>query len=775
MFLQNRLHRILLLALLALVVGTAAWAGTVGKISGVVTNKQSGQPLPNANVSLLGTLIGTTADAEGRYSVLNVPAGTYRVQASLVGYQPVVVDEVRVVPDFTTTLDFQLEQTVLGGIETIEIKAEKPLIQKDLTGTTRFVDREQIENLPTRGYQEAASLQAGITSNQINQDLYGDLDVESSNNPSLHVRGGRAEEVAYFVDGFSQQDPLTGLSTTSINQNAIDQIVVMTGGFNAEYGKIMSGAVNVITREGASKYFGAAEVATDALAGDWIGAKSYDYNTYDLSLGGPIVPGNPKMNFFVSGERRWQRDRDPRPIGDLGFPNQYLSLYKDDHLPSNELGGWTGQAKLSWDLNPAMKLRVGGLASKDDWQEYHHQYLFDASHMPRYEDTNWSVFGTMTHTLNPKTFYTVGVNHFYTERFRGDGVAFKDLGAYGRPLGNPRYDPSMPLFFYGPTIREDGSVNDSTAHVYDDYLHRESSYYGFKGDLSSEWTQNNTAKFGVEYRYHTLRRYRHLFPVQVVTDENGDVVNEGTSVVDVDRFGYDLTDPEKHLDDGLDGAKHPKDASVYLQNKYELDQFVLNAGLRYDYLDVDTEVLANETLPLGEDRAVLDPQDLKTGEAHNKLSPRLGVAFPVSDRTQFHANYGIFYQQPNLEDLYAGYNYLAYKARVGGYYYAFGNPNLIPETTTAYEVGFSQQMADNARFDVTLFYKNVQDLVQVQSIRSSPNSYSSYRNTDYGTIKGLDFTFDLRRTNNITATVNYTFSFANGTGSAVSYTHLRAH
>jgi outer membrane receptor protein involved in Fe transport len=136
----------------------------------------------------------------------------------------------------------------------------------------------------------------------------------------------------------------------------------------------------------------------------------------------------------------------------------------------------------------------------------------------------------------------------------------------------------------------------------------------------------------------------------------------------------------KHLDSGLDGAKHPKDLSFYVQNKYEKDQLVVNAGLRYDYINSETEILADEANPLlyavGGD--TLTSKDLKSGKSHNKLSPRIGIGFPVSDRTQFHANYGIFYQQPNLEDLYVGYNYVGYKVFSGGYYYPFGNPDLLP-------------------------------------------------------------------------------------------------
>ncbi len=756
MFLKNRLHRLIFLVLLGLFAVPAAWGGTVGKISGVVTTKDGGQPLIGANVTIVGTTMGATAGSDGHYFIANIPAGTYEIQATLVGYKPIMLGQVQVAPDFTTEVNFTMEQTVLGVVQTVEIRAEKPLIQKDLTGTTRFLGRQDLENMPTRGYQDAASQQAGVVSQSINQDL-STADLESSNSPRLHVRGGRAEEVAYFVDGFSQQDPLTGLSTTSINQNAIDQIVVMTGGFNAEYGKIMSGAVNVITREGQPKFFGSLEAISDALAGSWIGAKRYDTNIYDASLGGPVIPGSDQLTFFVSGERRWERDRSPHPIDGLGYTKDQKNLFlRDGLLPGNSLAGYTWQGKVTWNMTKSLKLRAGTLGSKDNWQEYHHQYLFDQAHMPRYEDRNKSVFGTAAYTFNPKTYATLGVNYFYTERFRGDGVYFKDLQAYARRNGNPRYDPNAALFWYGPADTAQG------AHVWDDYLRRESSYVGGKGDVSFQWSPANQSKVGLEYRRHTLRRYRHLFPVQVWKGLAGGGYN------DVDGFGYAIDDPMKHVDSGRDGAKHPVDASLFVQNKYEKDQFVLNAGLRYDYLNAETQVLANDNLPLGEDRTRLDSQDLKKGKAHNKMSPRLGVGFPVSDRTQFHANYGLFFQQPNLEDLYTSYGYLEYKARVGGYYYPFGNPNLIPETTTAYEIGFTQQVADNARFDMTAFYKNVRNLVEVESIRSSPNSYTTFRNTDYGTIKGLDFSFDLRRTSNTTATVNYTFSFANGTGSVAN-------
>ena len=129
-----------------------------------------------------------------------------------------------------------------------------------------------------------------------------------------HIRGGREDEIGYYVDNSPIQDPIANNSMLFVSTQAVNEMIVFTGGFNAEYGKVMSGAVNVITREGAQDYFGSVEMITDNLAGDWVGAKSYDYNIYDVALGGPLLPGNDRLTFFVSGERRWQRDRAPKPV-----------------------------------------------------------------------------------------------------------------------------------------------------------------------------------------------------------------------------------------------------------------------------------------------------------------------------------------------------------------------------------------------------------------------------------------------------------------------------
>src|SRR6185295_19499674 len=177
---------------------------------------------------------------------------------------------------------------VLKDVQEVQVRWERPLIQKDVTTTTKFLSRDEIKNQPLRGYQEAVAQQAGVVSFNLNNLNQVSAGTEIQNSNTLIIRGGRPNEVAYYVDGFSQQDPLTGFSTTSIANDAIDEVVVQSGGFNAEYGRINSGIVNVVTREGADHYFGAIEGMTDNLSGGWNNAPARDNNLYGISVGGPL-------------------------------------------------------------------------------------------------------------------------------------------------------------------------------------------------------------------------------------------------------------------------------------------------------------------------------------------------------------------------------------------------------------------------------------------------------------------------------------------------------
>ncbi|HWO57081.1 MAG TPA: TonB-dependent receptor [bacterium] len=786
------------LSFAALLLAVSAWAGTTGKIAGVVTDKTNGQPIPGAAISIVGTTWGALTDEEGRFVILNVPVGTYTLKATIVGFAPMEVTNVGVNVDLTTIQDFALSSEAVE-LGTVSVTAERPLVKQDRTSSLRIVGAEDVQNLPTRGYQDVVGLQAGAIRFSDNVGVRQRGGRENSTTGTLNVRGGRSSEVAYYVDGFSQQDPLTGLSTTQINNNSIQEVSIVTGGFNAEYGLIMSGAVNVITRAGTDKFHGTFETVTDNFHGE-----NYDFNVYSGVLSGPITPGSDKLTFYVAGERRWAGDREPHATA-------------GGMLPNNESGLWNWQGKLNWRPSGNVSALVGTNGSVEKWQEYRHDYLFNIQHTPKYDDRNYSVFGELTHTVNSKTFHTLKANWFSTERIRGDGVHFDDLWAYGRPSGNPNFDQTQ-LYTawddmnldpdslehgseenkYFPLVTPhedsvfevlmpDGSTREQSfvvrgdeATVWDDLLKRKSSYVGADWDLVSQVHPNHEVKAGLEFQRHALRRYQHLFPVNVYQGANG-------GFDDIDHFGYNELGEESD-EGGLNSVKNPINMAAYLQDKFEWEGLVVNAGLRFDYFDYKTERLVDPEQPLDPfDRATyadtatglsdeernalrqgaqeLSEDELTSSESVSRLSPRLGVAFPVADGSVFHFSYGKFFQRPDLQNLYVNYDYLEYKIRTGGYFFAFGNPNLEPEETTAYEAGWQRRVSDNASIDITAFYKDVKNLTEVVTQPAIPNSFSTYRNVDYGTVKGVEFSLDVRRSRNISAQFNYALAYADGTGS----------
>ena len=222
------------LLLVSILLNGVLFGGTTGKITGVITDASTSAPIIGANVILKGTTMGAASDSEGNFTILNVPPGTYTVVISMIGYQQIQFEDVRVSIDLTTRLDATLKQTALDLGESVVVTAERKLVLRDMTSSLSTIDADQISNLPVQQIQDVLRLNAGV--------------IESDGR--LHIRGGRAGEVAYWVDGVSATDVYDGRIGISIENSAVQELQVISGTFNAEYGQAMSGIVNIITKEG---------------------------------------------------------------------------------------------------------------------------------------------------------------------------------------------------------------------------------------------------------------------------------------------------------------------------------------------------------------------------------------------------------------------------------------------------------------------------------------------------------------------------------------------
>jgi len=226
------------------------FAGISGKIAGQVKDAATGEPLPGCNLQIVGTTLGAASNSDGDFFILNVPPGQYQVRATMMGYQSFNYKNVQVMSDFTTRLNFELKTTVLELGEEVTIVAERPLVQKDITSKVSIVSSREIANMPVNDFQDVLTTKAGFT-----RDASGEI----------HVRGGRSGEISYQIDGMIVQDPLYGGFKSMVNEDAIDEMVVLSGTFNAEYGNAMSSVVNIVTKEGNPDFSGKLEYTSPML------------------------------------------------------------------------------------------------------------------------------------------------------------------------------------------------------------------------------------------------------------------------------------------------------------------------------------------------------------------------------------------------------------------------------------------------------------------------------------------------------------------------------
>ena len=292
--LRRTLLRCVTTVFVLLVIPAVALAQNTGKLSGVVTDADTGEPLPGANIVLGATLLGTASDIDGNYFVIGVPVGTYDVTASFVGYQAQTIADVEINAGYTRELNFSLAAG--AELEEIVVEYERPIIQKDAIGAPRVMNSDDLVLLPIRGVAAVASLQSGVV---------------SSEGTGLFVRGGREQELTYYVDGvrISGQQALPRI--------AIQEQEMLIGTIPAKYGDAQAGVVSVTTKGGAERFFGTVGAYTSQ------GLDSYGHSLGEISLGGPIIPG--RLSFIVNGQYLRQEDASPWGVSTYQLTDDQLS------------------------------------------------------------------------------------------------------------------------------------------------------------------------------------------------------------------------------------------------------------------------------------------------------------------------------------------------------------------------------------------------------------------------------------------------------------------
>ena len=788
----------LLLVLLPLLFLPAIAAAQTGKVSGKVTDLETGEPLIGANVIVnsVGTTRGAATDVNGGYVVLNVPIGKVTITASYIGYKTITIENVLVRSNETTDKDVQLPSDSYRTEEVI-IVAEKPLVDKNVTNSKQTVTQEDIENLPVRGVEGITAMQAGVV----------------AAGGGLYVRGSRSDGTGFVVNGMPVNNPLYGGRSLTVISNAIAQQGLQAGGYSAEFGGANGGLIATTTRTGGRKLRVEFETYTDNYPwADYgertLGTYKTGFSTYILTAGGPLFG---PVKFFVAGQnsfRRtptggWREDYDlttkydpllrqtdahalltPEEQAKVGIFDPRLGSaaekvdyrFPGGYLLNAAAESWAGNANLTIDLNP-INIRIDGSYSYNESRDgagLTTQLAEKRTGLNMSE--NFSLNGKFTHLLSPSTFYELYLGYMGTFGIGMDPDLKHNIFGYGDSVANAAFGYQFLADGIGPqpvTVFGSG-FSQYGAPIGAGYGKERFNSIQGKLNFVHQIGRTHEIKTGAEFTRYSIRSFGiAAFSLASFMRGNPDATDlEIAGSMGTNNYGYDYYG--RPVDSGENGPKEPVFAAFYVLDKIELEDLVLNVGLRYDYINTNSKEFVNPNNIRFTSEGLIDqsPENLKDVDPSETISPRIGFSFPVTDQTVFYAQYGVFVQQSRLRNIYLGSGTISSQIKGG---YAISSPvgfGLQPEKTIQYDFGFRQQLTENLAFDINAFYKDIRDQIQQRMIPAEFGAehpaYYAWVNGDFATTTGASINIVLRRTERIQVQANYTYSDARGTGSSPS-------
>lgn len=721
-------HSIIILILLA---GPLIFAGTTGKIAGKITDKSTGEVLIGANILIVGTTIGASSDVDGNYFILNIPPGEYQVKASMIGYSSFTVQKVRVSIDQTTKIDFELISESIELADVV-VTAEKSVVRKDLTSTEETISGDNISMLPLEDVSAVVNLQAGVVDG--------------------HFRGGRGNEVKYLIDGVPVNDVYSGQSSLSAEVNSIEEIQVLTGTFNAEYGEALSGVVNQVTKIAGDKIDGNISFYT----GDYISSHTDIFTNIDHisptnvymiqgNVSGPVPGLGNFVKFFLSGRYNYdegsiygQRIFSPSDSSNFSANNSadwYIGATGDKaYVPMNFNKKLSLQGKLALNVGGGKGIVLSGLYQDNKYRDYDHLYKLNPD--GDYQKFQKSFLGIASYTL------LLDNSAFIDFSASGIRSEFKQY-VYENPL-DPRYvNPNRKSDVSGNAFLTGGTQNWH-------FNHTTTSITG-KSDFTWQIDNVNQVKTGIDFTYHDLK-YEDF---QIIIDATS---NFKPMLPSPGAFNYNTY------------QANPYQFAYYIQDKVEIDYLIVNVGARFDYFEPDGSYLKdpNKINLLDELQPPFPDSLLTKAKSKSQISPRIGLSYPISDRGAIHISYGHFFQIPPFENLYRNPNFRIpltgdFPENIGN---TIGNADLEPQQTIMYEIGLQQALTEELGITVTGYYKDIRNLLASEIyIKNEFRKFSKLINKDHGAVKGITLSFEKRFTNGVGATLDYTFQIAKGSAS----------
>jgi len=780
-----------------------AFAGKSGKITGKVTDAETGEPLAAVNIIVEGTSIGIASEINGNFMVLNIPPGTYILRASMIGYADQVIKNVKLEIDLTTTIDIELKSEALQGEEVVVI-AKRPVVDRDVSQSKMSITSEEIINLPVWNLEQVVELQAGIK--------------------GMNIRGGDPNETAFIVDGLTMNDSRSNAPYTGISLSSIKEIKIETGGFSSEYGNLRSGIINVVTKEGSKiKYSGTLTFGYSTPAAKNFGPSIYDsYGFFSRSFVDPDVCWRGTENGAWDDNMRNQY---------LLFPSGWIEVARNtlsDNDPSNDLTPSAAKRLYEWrhrragditksDSNldfgfggpfPVMSEKLGNLRFYLSHRQERNMFVYPLSR-DAYRDNITQIKITSDISLSTKLM----VNGIYGEVHsvaNTNGTPSGTVFSYATQPASYISDATPMSVIYEPGYFNPTSIYRNTFGFEISHMISNKTFFEISFQRMSSFYKTDTT------RHRDLTKKYWIVPPDVV---DGEIV-EGTGyAVDESPFGYYGTpvvsigdqmwtggfmglahDRTKNVIYSVDGDftsqlnpynqfkagfnviynnlnidswtynpafitwnyylnynRFPYTVGLYMQDKMEVSEFVINAGVRMDYsnpngkwYDLDTY---NELYKEQSGNQLEEVARQKKIKTKLVLSPRLGVSHPITANSKLYFNYGHFRQLSESQFRFQVRR--SWNGKVTG----IGNPDMNLPKTVAYELGFEQALFNQYLLKIAAFYKDIteQPIYTSYSNVNGTINYSKTLSDSYEDIRGFELTFNKRVGRWFKGFINYTY------------------
>ncbi|HEX7878076.1 MAG TPA: TonB-dependent receptor, partial [Candidatus Eisenbacteria bacterium] len=722
-------------AWLAIIAATPAISGTTGKISGQVLNSDK-QPVVAATVLVVGQKLGAVTDAAGKYNILNVPAGTYDLSVGRLGFEKQLLTGLQVRADETVFQDFTLG-TAAVEMKEVVITAERPTVDVNLTSTKQTLTTEEIEDLPVQDLEDVVNLQAGVVDG--------------------HFRGGRSGEVQYQVDGVSINNAYDNQPTLIIDRSLLQEVQVLSGTFDAEYGQAMSGVVNAVLKDGTPEFEWAAEI----YGGSWAFSNADDrrlttdvsnptaIQSYQLNLSGPLL--GKETVFLVSGRHYHYDDyitaeRRFTPTDSSDFAGNVFTPTGDGgDEPLGYSREWSGVAKLTSTAVHNARINYQALFNDIEGRRTNFAWRYnpDGASLQTTRSINHGL--DWTQTLSSSTFLDATFRHSYLHY---TDHAYDDLY-------DPRYDDA------GPGITDDAYEEGANIQGVDfTRFEQKTNAFLLKSAVVSQLSAEHQVKVGGEIQWPEVSFGNPGYLTYTT-------VNGVQTLVRHDNEPPDFPGVVTY---------NPVIAAAHVQEAAELRNLTVRSGLRLDYFDANSFIPGDLANPANAIEGVpTAPPKATTTKV--VLAPRLGVAFPVGQSAALHFAYGHFYQFPAIGTVFSNADYsVLSNLQVGDVSYGvLGNPDVKPEKTIQYEFGYKHALSLDMGIDGTLFYKDVRDLLGAEFVSTYNGAeYARLTNTDFGDVLGFTLAFDHRHLGPLVLGLDYTWQQAIGNSSDPRETATRA-